>query len=115
MSDQQDPLKEYLHTGIDLYPDVDLETTIMKMVKKEAVARQKAQRLRRTGLLCLTGFILLLALALWLTKTGYSHSEYQNELTNYGFALLFSLVLFVQLEVWWKKEEGGKGRKGIKG
>lgn len=103
MADKQDPLQEYLHTGVDLYPDIDLETTIMAAVRKEAVARQKAQRLRRKGLLFLTGFILLLALALWLTSTGNSHPEYQDQLTNYGFALLFTLVLFVQLEVWWKK------------
>jgi cytochrome bd-type quinol oxidase subunit 2 len=109
MSDKQDPLKEYLHTGVDLYPDVDLEASIMTIVKEEAAAQQKAQRLRRTGLLFLTGFILLLALALWLTSTGYSHPHYQDQLTNYGFALLFSLVLFAQLEAWWKKEEGVKG------
>lgn len=115
MSDKKDLLKEYLHTGVDFYPEVDLEATIMAAVRKVAAEQRKARRLRRRGMFFLTGFILLLALALWLTNTGYAHSPYQSQLTNYCITLLFTLVFFAQLEAWWKRrlplplgEEGKK-------
>jgi cytochrome bd-type quinol oxidase subunit 2 len=103
MPAEQDPLKEHLHTGVNLFPEVDLEEAIMVAVRKEAELQQKAQHLRRKGLLFLTVFLFLLALALWYTKNGYSHPIYQEQFVNYGFSLLFVLVLFAQLEAWWHK------------
>lgn len=103
MSAEHDPLKKVLTPGTPVFPEVDMEVSIMAAVRIASAAQQKARRLRRLGLLFLTIFLSLLGLALWFTKYGYTHPAYQEQVVNYGFAILFILVLFAQLEAWWHK------------
>jgi len=103
MSDDQDPIKNVLSKGLQLYPQVDLEATIMTSVRKEAALRSKARRLRRRGMVFLLLFLFLMLLALRWTQIGYSHPAYESPLLTYGFVVFFLLVFFVQLEVWWRE------------
>ncbi len=100
MTTDNDPLKEYLNPDLKLFPEVDLEASIMATVREEAKLQAQAQQLRRKGLMCLTAFLLLLGLALWQTSNGYSHPVYEAPLIGLGITLLFLLALFAQLEAW---------------
>lgn len=75
----------------------------MAFVHREAATREKVRRLRRRGLVFLSLFLLLLGFALYCTQAGYAADAYSSPLLGYGFALLFLLVLFVQVEVWWRR------------
>lgn len=100
MSDNDDLRKDDFPSGLQLYPEVDLEDGIMASVYQEAELRKKIRRLRRRGLAFLSLFLLLLGFALYCTQAGYSTDAYVSPLPGYGFSLLFLLVFFVQLEVW---------------
>ena len=100
MSDNDDLRKDGFPSGLQLYPEVDLEEAIMASVGQEAELRKKVRRLRRRGLAFLSFFLLLLGFALYCTQAGYSTNAYASPLLGYGFCLLFLLVLFLQLEVW---------------
>ncbi len=100
MKTEKDPLIEHLNPEVRLFPEVNLEGAIMAAVREEVQLRKEARRLRRRGLMCLTAFLLLLALALWNTSNGYSHQAYHNPLIGFGMTLLFLLILFAQFEAW---------------
>lgn len=102
MSDNDDLRKDDFPSGLQLYPEVDLEDAIMASVHQEAELRKKVRRLRRRGMAFLSLFLLLLGFALYCTQAGYSTDVYASPLLGYGFSLLFLLVFFVQLEVWWR-------------
>jgi hypothetical protein len=100
MANEKDPLKKYLVPGLELFPEIDLEASIMIAVREEAALHQKARQLRRKGFIFLTVFLFLLVLALWKTSSGYTFPVYQNQLVSFGLATLFLLILFVQFEAW---------------
>ncbi|MFT7121408.1 MAG: ABC-type transporter Mla subunit MlaD [Neolewinella sp.] len=64
--------------------------------------QRKIHRFRQRGLMCLTVFLALVAFALWFTRVGATHPAYTSSLVSYGFVSLFLLVLFAQLEMWWR-------------
>ena len=68
MSTEKDPQEELFPKGISLYPDLDLEAPIMAAVRQQAAVKERVHKLRRNGLIFLTIFLILVALAWWITQ-----------------------------------------------